>query len=209
MHTAGCMLGSCRTKHVWEPEVVIFSERPQTSLSMFLGFKTECKSEPSQLTALELNTALLFFYQTWTWLLCRIELVRFLFPVGKCQKEQRTLELPSKLWLHLASQRTPWEKICSVEQHHHCHQTMGPATRASDSLTARQWKYKWTELRLGHVYWRSFFLFPCHSTSYNTTWFAKNAFWNSTGSCSLTFWPRQGGKETVIPQKEQRKINSW
>lgn len=158
-------------------------------------------------------------YQSWMWLdlhvFCRTELVRFLFPLGKCQKEQRTLELPSKLWLHLASQRAPWEKIWPVEPPSSILVPTPPlspnhrtATWASDPSTVRQWQYKTTVCWLEHVWLKKLLFFPflCHSTSYNIAWFAEKAFWNSTGSCCLTFWPKQGGRETAFPQKGDKQL---
>lgn len=63
MHTNGCMMGSCRTEHVCELKVVIFSQRPETSLSTFLDVETECKANVSYLnvTVLKRNTVLFHF----------------------------------------------------------------------------------------------------------------------------------------------------
>ena len=47
MHTDGRMLGSCRTEHVRELKVVIFSGRLETSLSMFLDFNPEGNTNPN------------------------------------------------------------------------------------------------------------------------------------------------------------------
>lgn len=83
------------------------------------------------------------------------------------------------------------------------------ATRASDSFAVRQWQTNCMEAVTCLTEEAFFSPFPCHSTSYNITWFAKNAFWNCTGSCCLTFRSKQGGRETAFPHKGLRKINSW
>lgn len=90
MHTNGCMMGSCRTEHVCELKVVIFSQRPETSLSTFLDVETECKANVSYLnvTVLKRNTVLFHFVPipdvTSFNFFCKTELVHFLFPLGKC-----------------------------------------------------------------------------------------------------------------------------
>lgn len=123
----------------------------------------------------------------------------------KRTKDAKTAgEKSGSIW---QNQGAPWEKIWSVEPPSSVPvpaPTLSPYHRtwASDSSTVRQWQYKWTVLRLKHVWLKKLlsFFYLFHVTAPVLTGFSKK-------KCFLKQHQKllQSGREAAFHQKGQRR----
>ena len=144
---------------------------------MFLHLKTECKTNLNPITLLHLNATQYFkcFINVVTDILC-ISFLCFLFLLGKCQKEQRSLELLFRIWLHFGITKGTLKEdlMCGASQQRpgtncHHHQTTGrlhapqiPPLSNRGNKNELLWRL---EPFLEFDWEASFSPFPCHSTS--------------------------------------------